>query len=160
MRLRATTTNVNGLIQQLRMQAVRGNQAVSIRTAIVNAQPTLYIDTDGNQNYTAGEPSVPIARDTVLSDGTGGPAVAPPATPTTQITIPPYINFATTPILSFNVRGLPCSDPPVCNTLSPYVVYLRQTRTLAVPGWAALTISKAGRVKAYTFGGGATGTWQ
>jgi prepilin-type N-terminal cleavage/methylation domain-containing protein len=153
-RERATATNVNGLIQQLRMQAVRDNRSYTMRVAVVGGVTTLYIDSIlpsspnvlPNGQYDAGEPSVPIPNDTVISNGTGGPATVPP-----NVAFPPYINFATNGLMSFNERGLPCSNPPACNTLAPYIIYLQQTRNLSVPGWASITVTQAGRVKAYTY---------
>jgi prepilin-type N-terminal cleavage/methylation domain-containing protein len=154
MRLRATATNVNGLVQQLRMQAVRSNQALSIRSAVVNNQPTLYIDSNLSATFNPGEPSVPMPTDTVVFDGTGGPVTAP----TTAVVIPPYINYANAPVLAFNTRGLPCNNPPVCNTLAPYVIYMRQTRPLSGPGYAAVVVTPAGRVQALTYQPGSGGT--
>jgi prepilin-type N-terminal cleavage/methylation domain-containing protein len=162
MRLRATATNVNGLIQQLRMQAVRNNRSFTMRTTIVNGQPTLFVDSilpttpnvAPNGVYDAGEPSVPLPTDIVVFDGVGGP----PTAPTLQVVIPPYVNFATNQLLSFNERGLPCDNPPLCNNIAPYVLYMRQTRPLSAPGYAAIVITQAGRVKAFTYQPGTPGT--
>jgi prepilin-type N-terminal cleavage/methylation domain-containing protein len=153
-RLRATATNVNGLIQQLRMQAVRDNRSYTMRIAVVGGITTLYIDSIlpstpnvlPNGQFDAGEPSVPIPNDTVINIGAGGPATVPPL-----VIFPPYVNFATNGLMSFNERGLPCNDPPACRTIAPYILYMQQTRNLAVPGWAAITVTQAGRVKAFTF---------
>jgi len=148
-RLRATATNVNGLIQQLRMQSVRDNKFYTIRVQAAvppNGLLTVYIDNNDNGAFDAGEPSVAIPNDTAINDGTGGPATVPP-----NVAFPTYIKFATNGLMSFNERGLPCSNPPACNTLAPYILYMQQTRSLAAPGWAAITVTQAGRVKAYTF---------
>jgi Tfp pilus assembly protein FimT len=147
-RLRATATNVNGLIQQLRMQSVRDNRYYGLRTqaaAPPNGLLTIYIDNNANGAFDAGEPSVAIPNDTIVNDGTGGPATVPP-----NVLFPPYIK-ANTVTMAFNERGLPCSNPPACNTIAPYIIYMRQTRALAAPGWAAITVTQAGRVKAYTY---------
>jgi prepilin-type N-terminal cleavage/methylation domain-containing protein len=148
-RLRSTATSVNGLIQQVRMQAVRDNKFYTMRTqaaAPPNGLLTLYIDTNGNGALDPGEPSVAIAADTVINDGTGGPATVP-----TNVAFPPYVKFATLGVMSFNERGLPCSNPPACNTIDPYIIYLRQTQPLGAPAWAAITVTRAGRVKALTY---------
>jgi prepilin-type N-terminal cleavage/methylation domain-containing protein len=155
MRLRATATSVNGLIQQLRMQAVRDNRAYTMRIAVVGGLTTLYIDSIlpatpnvlPNGAYDAGEPSVAIPADTIISDGTGGP----PTVPAPTVLFPPYIRFATNGLMTFNERGLPCSNPPACNTIAPYIIYMRQTRPLAVPAWSAITVTPAGRVKAFIY---------
>jgi prepilin-type N-terminal cleavage/methylation domain-containing protein len=148
-RLRSNATSVNGLIQQLRMQAVRDNRSYTMRTQAA-APPsgllTLYIDTNNNSALDVGEPSIAIPNDTVINDGTGGPATVPPL-----VKFPPYVKFATNGVMTYNERGLPCSNPPACNTIAPYVIYMQQTRTLATPGWAAITVTQAGRVKTYTY---------
>src|SRR4051794_31537591 len=80
LRLRATGTNLNGLLQQLRMQSVRDNRAYTMRTAPAvgaNALVTVYIDTNANAAFDAGEPSVALPVDTAISDGVGGPAALP-----------------------------------------------------------------------------------
>ena len=157
MRLRATATSVNGLIQQLRMQAVRDNRAYTMRIAVVGGLTTLYIDSIlpatpnvlPNGAYDAGEPSVALPADTIISDGTGGP----PTNPTPAVVFPPYVKFATNGLMTFNERGLPCdiTVSPACNTTAPYIIYMRQTRPLAVPAWSAITVTPAGRVKAFIY---------
>jgi prepilin-type N-terminal cleavage/methylation domain-containing protein len=148
-RLRSTATSVNGLIQQVRMQAVRDNKFYTLRTQAAvapNGLLTLYIDTNANGVLDLGEASVAIASDTVISDGTGGPATVP-----TNVAFPPYVKFATLGLMSFNERGLPCSNPPACNTIAPYMIYLKQTPPLGAASWAAITVTQAGRVKAFTY---------
>jgi prepilin-type N-terminal cleavage/methylation domain-containing protein len=148
-RLRSTVTSINGLIQQVRMQAVRDNKYYTLKTQAAvppNGLLTLYIDTNGNGVLDLGESSVAIAADTVINDGTGGPATVP-----ANVVFPPYVKFATAGVLSFNERGLPCSNPPACNTIAPYIIYLRQTPPLGAATWAAITVTQAGRVKAVTY---------
>jgi prepilin-type N-terminal cleavage/methylation domain-containing protein len=158
-RLRGNATSINGLVQQLRMQAVKANRSYTMRitTAAGNQPAFLYIDTDNSTTLDPGEPSVPIPSDMTITDGTGGPAAVPPS-----VAFPKYINFATKGLLSFNERGLPCSNPPAapaCGVVNPYIIYLSMNRPFAVPVWAAVTVTPAGRVKAYTFTGGAAGVW-
>jgi prepilin-type N-terminal cleavage/methylation domain-containing protein len=161
-RLRANATNVNGLVQQLRMQSVKDNRAYDIHTdpgvAANGFVTSIYIDSNGDGAFTPGEPSIPLTNDMLISDGVGGPATAPGSP---AITVPPYIR-ANTVDMSFNERGLPCVHPPAapaCGTVTPYVIYLQQIRPYATPAWAAITVNQAGRIKAYTFSGGAAGTW-
>lgn len=155
-RLRSTVTDIDGLVQQLRIQGVRANRAYTIRTAAATAGNgvTLYIDTNGNSLMDAGEPAIQLPTDTNLSDGTGAPALLPPS-----VVIPPYVVGNPT-TMSFNERGLPCSNPPTCNNVAPFLIYISQARPSGTPGWGAITITQAGRIKAYTYTGGAAGTWQ
>jgi prepilin-type N-terminal cleavage/methylation domain-containing protein len=161
-RLRSTVTDINGLVQQLRIQSVRSNRTTAIRTAAATAGNgvTLYIDRpsaaspNGNSTLDADEASIQLPTDTVLSDGTGAPAALPP-----NVAIPPYIVGSPTTVW-FNERGTPCNNPPSCNISSPFLIYISQTRPSGTPGWAAITVTQAGRVKAYTYTGGAAGVWQ
>jgi prepilin-type N-terminal cleavage/methylation domain-containing protein len=155
-RLRSTVTNIDGLVQQLRIQSVRANRNYAIQTAAATPGNgvTLYIDTNGNGALDAGEPSIQLPTNTNLSDGTGAPGVLPP-----NIAVPPYV-ISNPTTLWFNERGTPCNNPPSCNIPSPFLVYIAQTRNNGAIGWGLITITQAGRIKAYTFTGGAGGTWQ
>ena len=161
-RLRSTVTDVNGLVQQLRIQAVKANRTYAIRTQAATAGNgvTLYIDypttanPNGNSQLDAGEPSIQLPLDTNLSDGTGAPATLPP-----NVAVPPYV-VANPTTVWFNERGTPCNNPPSCNVSSPFLIYIQQTRPSGTPGWGAITVTQAGRIKAYTYTGGAAGTWQ
>jgi prepilin-type N-terminal cleavage/methylation domain-containing protein len=152
--LRNMVTNVNGLVQQDRIQSVRDNTSYTIKTAPATAGNgiTLYVDTNGDNAVNGTEPAIQLPTNVTVS--VAGPGVLPP-----NVVSPPYISAATVN-LSFNERGLPCSNPPVCNTIAPYVVYFSQTRPSGTPGWAAITVTQSGRIKAYTYTGGAAGTWQ
>jgi len=162
LRLRAAVTNVNGIVQQVRIQSVRDNRAYTLKTIAATAGNgiTIFIDGPatglpmGNGTIDPGEPSIQLPVGTTISDGTGGPGVLPP-----NVVLPTYIT-GNTINLSFNERGLPCNDPPVCRTVKPYVIYFDQARTSGTDGWAAITVTQAGRIKAYTFTGGAADTWQ
>jgi Tfp pilus assembly protein FimT len=150
-RLRGMVTDVNGLVQQDRIQSVRDNKSYTIKTvaaAGVNGI-VLYVDTDNSGTADAGEPAIQLPTDVAVN--AAGPGVLPPG-----VVIPPYVSAATV-TLSFNERGLPCSNPPVCNTISPYVIYFAQTRPSGTNGWAAITVTQSGRIKAYTYTGTA---WQ
>jgi len=161
-KLRSTVTDVSGLVQQLRITSVRNNRSNAIRTSAATAGNgvTLYVDLtstaspNGNSLKDAGEPSIQLPLDSNLSDGTGAPAVLPP-----NVAIPPYVVGNPTTIY-FNERGTPCNNPPSCNISSPFLIYIQQTRPSGTPGWAAITVTQAGRIKAYTYTGGAAGTWQ
>jgi prepilin-type N-terminal cleavage/methylation domain-containing protein len=155
-RLRSSVTEISGIVQQLRIQSVRANRSYAVRTSAATAGNgvTLYIDTNGNAQLDTNEPSIQLPTDTNLSDGTGAPAVLP-----TGVAIPPYVVGNPTTVW-FNERGTPCNNPPSCNISSPFLVYIQQTRPSGTPGWGAITVTQAGRIKAYTYTGGAAGTWQ
>ncbi len=162
MKLRATITDIDGMLQQARIQAVRANKSYTMRTiAPAGTSGTiLYIDTPvagnaaGNSTLDANEPSIELPTNTTISDGTGGPATLPPNATAASI----KANAVT---LSFNERGLPCNNPPGCtNANISFLIYFQQTRPTGTSGWGAITVTPAGRIKAYTWTGGAAGTWQ
>jgi prepilin-type N-terminal cleavage/methylation domain-containing protein len=59
---------------------------------------------------------------------------------------------------TFNSRGLPClyNSPTNCPTGGGYVFYFSDTRPLGQSGWAAISISPAGRIKTWYWNGS---TW-
>jgi hypothetical protein len=53
---------------------------------------------------------------------------------------------------SFNSRGLPCAGS--CNSISGgFVYYFSDSRPWGKPGWAAISITPAGRIKVWTWSG-------
>jgi prepilin-type N-terminal cleavage/methylation domain-containing protein len=154
LKLRAAVTNINGLVQQTRIQSVRDNKSYTLKTIAANAGNgiTLYIDTNNDGALNGIEPSIQLP--TNMTVAAAGPGPLPPL-----VAIPPYITAGVVN-LSFNERGLPCSDPPICRTVAPYVIFFSQARPSGTPGWASMTVTQSGRIKAYTFTGGAAGTWQ
>jgi len=147
-RLRTAASSVSGLMQEARMLAVRDNATYSIATATTAGVTVVFVDLD---------------RDGTLDDNERVNLVQLPQNVTMVATGAPGItgiggisNYSPTAALpSFNARGLPCSGTSPC-TNGAFIYYLRQTRALDGDAYGAVTITQAGRIKAFTHSGS---TW-
>lgn len=165
-RMRATVSQVAGMAQQTRMEAVRANRFLIARTENVSGARIMYIDKPplGNMSGTPNrrhDPNEPViqALETVNFDFTG----ANPVFPATLLNYTPVPSTAPVRI-AFNARGLPCtptpvgSDPPSgCDSFNggnpvSYLYFFSAPSTFR-PGWAALTITPAGRIRVWMYDG-------
>ena len=158
-RLRGSASDFSGLVQVARIDAVQGKclQNASRACTILFGGPGghgAFVDLNGNGIYTTAEPTIQF----------GGNAnnVAAPAGATGK---PPNLDGATGPLgwtatsgnISFNSRGLPCiSTATPCGANANYVFYFSDTRQVGSNGWAAVSISAAGRSKVWWWNGS---TW-
>jgi Tfp pilus assembly protein FimT len=154
-KLRSRAMDVEGLVQRARMRAVRDNAFYFVRTqqVVINGQTItqVYIDLNNNNVAENGERliqlpasmSMPNAGTPVLSAATLKFTPEPAATP-----------------VAFNARGLPCvvigtqctNWDAGNNNQVGFVWFLRDTRRNG-NGWAAVSISPAGRVKVWSWNG-------
>jgi Tfp pilus assembly protein FimT len=152
-KMRSSAMDVEGLVQRARMRAVRDNAFYFVRTqqVVANGQTVtqIYIDLNGNNVADTGERLIQLPI-TMSMPNAGYPALS-------QATL----GFAPEPsgtTVAFNARGLPCIvTTTICsNWDNPnpvgFVWYLQDTRTRGT-GWAAVSISPAGRVKVWTWNG-------
>jgi prepilin-type N-terminal cleavage/methylation domain-containing protein len=165
MKLRGRVIAVQGLLQTARMRAVRDNKTYQVVSAnLSDGETQVFIDLDGDGLYDNGEPSVSVSPLSPL--GTKGDA----PTKTTLYTdlgvsstdFTGYQGGTTSINIKFNPRGLPCSGAlsSLCIDNEGYVYYFQDTRggvTGPGPVWAALAITKAGRMKTYLYLGS---SWQ
>ena len=169
-RLRSAASEVAGLLQQCRQAAVRNNRYYTIKPATVTGARAAYVDLNYNNTFDnaapAPEPLIQFpANVSVVSSGapnTGNLISNCCSTFTPQ-------NASTLP--SFNARGLPCVGPggwpppanSVCNIRDAgnntvgFVYYMNQTRPFGALGWAAVSVTPAGRIRVWTYSGS---TWQ
>jgi prepilin-type N-terminal cleavage/methylation domain-containing protein len=152
-RLRSSASTMQGILQQLRMQAVRDNTPYTLRSVVAGGTTLLYVDTDGDSAQDSNEPAVGFARDVALA-ASGNPSATSMGFGSA---LSGYTTSGTPLAVSFNARGLPCTGSAACNTTKGYVYYLSQQRTTTVTAWAAVTITPAGRIKVWTWSGSA---WQ
>ena len=175
LKLRSTTTDLAGIVQQARIRSVRDNRIYQIAIGPSPWTPTrqaAWVDLNGNGVLDAGEPAIE------LGDGVSQqPACAPCIT---QRVIDPNMGAAQTffleppggnPFPTFNQRGLPCEPVAgsqvggfwqACSRTNGglqvgYVVYLQSNSPLlsGTADWSAVTVTPAGRIKAWTY----SGTW-
>ena len=144
-KLRGAAYDLSGLIQKCRIAAVQNNTTYAVVFGTINSAAGAFVDYNGNSSYTSGEPTVQFPRtvsQVAAPNGTGG-------TPTALDGVSGPLGFtAQTGNISFNARGLP-------STGGGYVFYLNDTRPYGQSGWAAVSVTPAGRIKVWYWGGSA-----
>lgn len=150
-RLRAGMTSLSGLLQNCRMAAVHQNKTKTAYVVVNDSGLTAYIkdasgDSDLSKSDYQVEMEAPIERYTELPE-TG----APTALTSTEL------GFSTpqTGNPSFNSRGLPCLYVSGVCTNYGFVSYYKDTRISGSSGWAAISITPAGRIKRWFWTGSA-----
>lgn len=154
MRLRSSASDVAALIQEIRMRAVRDNRFQIGACRPTNDCNLAWLDLDRGGNPDPLEPQLQLSGGVrLVPDGSGNPAL-PQAT----------VGFAPTSNVppAFNPSGMPCllnnSTPSlatVCSSVPPagFAYFLRAQGTSGVAGWAAVSVSPAGRVRVWTWSG-------
>jgi prepilin-type N-terminal cleavage/methylation domain-containing protein len=147
-RLRSGISTVSGAVQSTRMLAVKNNKTYTARYTTNSSGAVVYTDLDNNGSFDVGEPIAQLGSTVSLSSlpVSGTPSALDSTllgfTPTTGV--PP----------SFNSRGIPadCSSSP-CTPNQGFVYYFTDQRPLNGNGWAALSITPAGRIKVWIWNG-------
>jgi prepilin-type N-terminal cleavage/methylation domain-containing protein len=147
-RLRGNISTLSGIYQNNRMMAIKNNRTMTTRfvttTSGISAYVKLATDTtDMTRTDTQVQMQRPIARYT-SAQSNGGPNDLS----STTLGFTP----ATTDV-SFNTRGLPCAYSSGTCPNSGFIVYFKDTRRTGRQGWAAVSISPAGRIKKWFFNG-------
>ena len=150
-KLRASMTSLSGLLQNTRMVAVQQNRTKTTRFSggtttrlmgfVKNAGDTSALTTTDAQV----EMEAPITKLTAPS-GTGAPAEIS----TTVLGFTPDIDEP-----SFNSRGLPCEYASGICTNKGFIYYFKDNRIAGAGGWAAISVSPAGRIKRWFYNGSA-----
>jgi prepilin-type N-terminal cleavage/methylation domain-containing protein len=151
-RMRASITSLSGVLQSTRMLAVKENRMMTTRLDVQGAGLIAFAkrasapddeDVDIHDNQVAME--APIEKITTPS----GPGA--PSTISTAI-----LGFTPeTGQPSFNTRGMPCVYSGGNCTNKGFLYYFHDTRPGSGRGWAALSISPAGRIKKWFWNGSA-----
>ena len=152
MRLRSSMTSLSGVVQNSRMLAIKNNRSMTthfvVRTYGANTGVMAYVKRASDTSSIAGTDSQvqleePITRMTAPA-GTD----APPELDTTELGFTPQTGDP-----SFNPIGLPCVYSSGACANSGFVSYFHDARPHGQMGWAALTISPAGRLKKWFWNG-------
>jgi Tfp pilus assembly protein FimT len=155
-RLRSSMTSLAGVLQNCRMLAVKQNRAMTTHFVTTNyggasgVMAYVKLATDvSSLGATDSQVQLeqPVTRVTTLS-GPGAPTIALDLT---------YLGF--TPQNgdpSFNPTGLPCNYSGGNCSNAGFVYYFHDSRPAGKQGWAALSISPAGRLKKWYWNGS---TW-
>lgn len=147
-RLRSNISTLSGIFQNCRMMAVKNNRTMTTHfsTATNGIMAYVKLATDSSQatrTDTQVELEAPIVAYTTPT-GTGAPA---------GITVTTLGFTAQTGDVSFNTRGLPCTYSSGTCTNNGFIYYFKDTRRTGNDGWAAVSISPAGRIKRWFWNG-------
>jgi len=151
LRLRSSMTSLAGVLQNCRMLAVKQNQTMSTHFAVIPYEAAngviAYVKKASDPNPVSTADSQvqleqPVTQVTTLS-GPDVPSTAPTLGFTAQTGDP-----------SFTTTGLPCAYSGGSCLNSGFVYYFHDTRASSVKtGWAAISISPAGRLKKWYWNG-------
>ncbi len=155
-RLRGAMADASGLLQQMRMEAVRRNTVLQVSTSTQdNGRRVAWVNLPGGtSNWDAGEPFLEFPKNIDVQN-TGYPGDATTAMGYTAQT-------PSSAVIRFNQRGLPCVYPsgnPVCENIDGsgtqvgFVLYFRNSGSFGSTGWGALTITPAGRIRTWLWNG-------
>jgi hypothetical protein len=150
-RLHAGVASMSGLFQNSRMLAVKNNQTLTTHFTTEDSLSLVgYIKEAHDTGHRSANDSqvkweAPVSMRTT-PDGTGAPdALTPEVLGYTPQTGEP----------TFNPRGLPCAYSSGLCQNSGFLYYFKDTNRTGGKGWAALSISPAGRVKKWFWSGAA-----
>lgn len=147
-RLRGGVTSLSGLLQNSRMMALKLNTFETVHFTVMANGPVAYIDLNRDNLYESIDPQVQLgAPVTKVTAPTG--AGAPPAIDDATLSF----TSAQTADPSFNAYGLPCTYSGGTCVSHGYVFYFTDSRPLGKNGWAAVSITPAGRIKTWYWDG-------
>lgn len=158
MRVRATASEVAGILQTARMRAVRDNTYYhTLSTLVVEGgarRVQVWVDLDDDGAYDAATATTEGEPVTLLPSSIFFRADGNPSTDTMKLA---YDAEAPTVTPRFNARGLPCTmNGSICETGSPPVgfqYYMSGPGLFGGEIWAAVSVSPAGRIKTWTWTG-------
>ena len=150
-RLHAGVTSMSGLLQSTRMVAVKENRTLTAHFGTIDGTTLVgYVKTaaDTSPRLSTDLQAEWEAPVLMLTTPTG--VQAPSVISTTVLGFTPQ---TTEP--SFNTRGLPCVYVSGACTNDGFLYYFKDTSRPGGKGWAALSISPAGRIKKWFWNGNA-----
>lgn len=147
-KLRAASSNLAGLMQSARIQAVKRNRVFTVRFVTHGGVPFAFAKSVDDTTADAQN----ISQEVQL--GTAAYQVAIPGSPAPLAdSVLGYTPLNTPNLISFDPRGLPClydTSTQHCTT-SGFVYYTHDT-TYA-DSWSAVSVSPGGRVKQWFWNG-------
>jgi Tfp pilus assembly protein FimT len=149
-KLRGSASNLGGLLQSARINAVQSNQTETVLFGLPSGNGA-YIDLNGNGAYDSGEPMIQFEGNANQVSAPGGASGKPT---NLDASGGPLGWTATTGNVSFNSRGLPCnSSVTACGSNVNYIFYFEDTRGSGKNGWAAVSVTAAARTKVWFWDG-------
>lgn len=151
-RMRASMTSLSSVFQACRMKAVKENRIMTTYTSTAPSGITAYVKRASEPNQLRStDLQVQLQAPVVQVTAPSGPG-APSALDATTLGFTPQTGNA-----SFNTRGLPCTYSSGNCTSSGFAYYFYDTRPGGQRAWSAVSISPAGRVKRWFWGGSSWG---
>ena len=148
-KLRASMTSLSGLLQNTRMVAVQQSKTKTARfSGGTNTRLIGYIkDATDTSAVATVDPQVEMEAPINKLTTPSGPG-APSAITTTALGFTPQTGDP-----SFNSRGMPCEYSAGICTNYGFVYYFKDNRISGSGGWAAISVSPAGRIKRWFHNG-------
>ncbi len=162
-RLRSSAYELSGLMQAARTQAVRDNKYLYVCYKALQNRTRAWVAPDNTCNAPgANEQQIQLGGNvTIVTAG------APTGLTTAVLGFSPPTGALITAKPAFNSRGLPCYlNASRCNSIYngiaiaqtvSYLVYLTDNRLVGANGWAAVSVSPAGRMQVWTYTGASWG---
>jgi type II secretory pathway pseudopilin PulG len=145
-RLKSSASELAGLIQLCRINAVRRNSAMAVQSRMVNGRQQVWVDLDGDAQFNAGEPMLLMPTNVTLQSS-GYPGDAGTVLTSNVQPVPAW----------FNARGIPCringGSCPTDGGSVGFVYYLRNESRGGVYNWGAVRINPVGRITAVIWSG-------
>lgn len=161
LRLRGAGSNVSGIMQRGRIQAVRTNRIQMIRAINQQGANLLFIDGPPyNSTVEATEGVVQISDSVVMQTDETAVPVSNFVTNSATL-LGEAVTAPSTGAMAFNQRGLPCTPvlsggvPSTCNASQAYVYFYQSTGAFGGQ-WIAISVTKAGRIRIWSWDGS---TW-
>ena len=150
MRLRSSMTSLAGVLQNCRMLAVKQNTIMTTHFAVstfgAGNGVIAYVKTATDPNpISTSDSQVELEQPVTQVASLSGPD-APSTAPSLGFT-------AVSSEPSFTTTGLPCAYSAGTCTNSGFLYYFHDTRASTKTGWAAISISAAGRLKKWYWNG-------
>jgi len=148
--LRGTAFDFAGLVQQARITAVQKDTTYSVLFNLTSGSGA-YVDLNGNGSFDSDEPMIQFGGNANQVAAPGGATGAP-----TNLDAAggPLGWTATSGNISYNARGLPCNSAATpCGSNVNFIFYFKDSRAFGANGWAAVSITAAGRAKVWWWNG-------
>jgi prepilin-type N-terminal cleavage/methylation domain-containing protein len=159
LKLRSSMTTLSGLIQNCRMTAVQKNRrlrtGITPQSASHSMRAVITLPEDDTNTPISADSQVEMEAPINVFNGAPTGVGAPPVIDNSTLGV------SSTPLytdVSFSSTGIPCEyDAPNCNTNRAFIKYFKDNRIAASDGsgWAAISISPAGRIKRWFWSGSA-----
>jgi prepilin-type N-terminal cleavage/methylation domain-containing protein len=154
MKVRSSMTTASSFLQNVRMMAIKRDRTVTARhfnrTQIPYSLVYYAKEAADTSSMTVNDSQVEMEAPITPYDAPTGPN-APSALTNTQLGL--ISGTPETGDPSFNSRGLPCVySGGTCNN-GAFIKYYKDNRINGAGGWAAISISPAGRIKRWFWNG-------